>query len=40
LVLDIEHIDDHIIPEVKKLTKISFDVESIPDSAGELKYLS
>jgi hypothetical protein len=40
LVLDIEDIDDHIVPEVKKLTKNSFDVESIVDSAGELKYLS
>ncbi|MCE9686344.1 type I restriction enzyme HsdR N-terminal domain-containing protein [Shewanella sp. AS16] len=40
LVLDLENIDEHIIPEVKKLTKTSFDVESIVSAAGELKYLS
>ncbi|WP_188151876.1 type I restriction endonuclease [Teredinibacter waterburyi] len=40
LVLDLEDIDDHIVPEVKKLTKSSFDVDSIVDAAGELKYLS
>jgi len=40
LSLDLEDIDDHIVPEVKKLTKSSFDVESIVDAAGELKYLN
>lgn len=40
LTLDLEDLDEHIIPEVKKLTKVSFDVESIVDAAGELKYLS
>lgn len=40
LVLDLENLDDHIVPEVKKLTKSSFDVESIVDAAGELKYLN
>lgn len=40
LILDLEDIDDHIVPEVKKLTKNSFDVDSIVDAAGELKYLS
>lgn len=40
LTLDIENIDEHIVPEVKKLTKSSFDVESVIDAAGELKYLS
>jgi predicted type IV restriction endonuclease len=40
LTLDIEDIDEHIVNEVKKLTKSSFDVESIVDAAGELKYLS
>lgn len=40
LTLDLEDLDEHIIPEVKKLTKVSFDVDSIVDAAGELKYLS
>jgi predicted type IV restriction endonuclease len=40
LILDIEDIDPHVVPEVKKLTKSSFDVDSIVDAAGELKYLS
>ncbi|QTH70209.1 type I restriction endonuclease [Pseudoalteromonas xiamenensis] len=40
LTLDIENIDEHLVPEVKKLTKVSFDVESIVDAAGELKYLN
>ena len=40
LTLDLTDIDEHIVPEVKKLTKSSFDVDSIVDAAGELKYLS
>lgn len=40
LTLDLEDIDEHLVPEVKKLTKASFDVESVVDAAGELKYLS
>lgn len=40
LVLDLADIDDHVVPEIKKLTKTSFDIESIVDAAGELKYLS
>lgn len=40
LTLDLEEIDEYIVPEIKKLTKTSFDVESIIDAAGELKYLS
>ncbi|NAW59299.1 MULTISPECIES: type I restriction endonuclease [unclassified Vibrio] len=40
LTLDLENLDDHVVPEVKKLTKTSFDVESVVDAAGELKYLS
>lgn len=40
LTLDLEDIDEHIVPEVLKLTKTSFDVESVVDAAGELKYLS
>ncbi|MFS1428711.1 type I restriction endonuclease [Vibrio splendidus] len=40
LSIQISNIDEHVIPEVKKLTKISFNVDSIIDAAGELKYLS
>lgn len=40
LTLDLLNIDEHLIPELKKLTKTSFDVESIVNSAGELKYLN
>ena len=40
LILDLEDLDDHIIPEIKKLTKSSFDVDSVVDAAGELKYLN
>jgi predicted type IV restriction endonuclease len=40
LILDLEDIDEHIVPEVFKLTKNSFDVDSVVDAAGELKYLS
>jgi len=40
LSLDLENLDEHIVPEVKKLTKNSFDVDSVVDAAGELKYLS
>jgi hypothetical protein len=40
LVLDLSDIDDHVVPEIRKLTKTSFDIESIVDAAGELKYLS
>ena len=40
LILDLENIDEHIVPEIKKLTKSSFDVDSVVDAAGELKYLN
>ncbi|PMH46561.1 restriction endonuclease [Vibrio sp. 10N.286.49.B3] len=40
LTLDISDLDEHIVPEVKKLTKSSFDVDSVVDAAGELKYLN
>ncbi|HBO5587648.1 TPA: restriction endonuclease [Pseudomonas aeruginosa] len=39
LELDILDIDDHAIPELQKLTKSAFDVESIISAAGELKYV-
>ncbi|EOY4610653.1 type I restriction endonuclease [Vibrio cholerae] len=40
LTLDLEDLDEHTVPEIKKLTKSSFDVESVVDAAGELKYLN
>lgn len=40
LTLDLEDLDEHAVPEIKKLTKSSFDVESVVDAAGELKYLN
>lgn len=40
LTLDLLNLDEHIIPEIKKLTKSTFDVDSVVDAAGELKYLS
>ncbi|HHC6666658.1 TPA: type I restriction endonuclease [Vibrio parahaemolyticus] len=40
LVMDLLKLDEHIVPEIKKLTKTSFDVESVVDAAGELKYLN
>lgn len=40
LTLDLEDLDEHVFPEIKKLTKSSFDVDSIVDAAGELKYLN
>lgn len=39
LLLDLCDIDDHVIPELKKLTKPAFDVDSIVNAAGELKYV-
>jgi hypothetical protein len=40
LEIDLLDIDDNIVPELKKLTKSSFDLESIINAAGELKYVS
>ncbi len=40
LTLDLANLDEHLVPEIKKLTKTSFDVDSVVDAAGELKYLS
>jgi hypothetical protein len=39
LELDLLNIDEHVVPELAKLTKSSFDVESIISAAGELKYI-
>ncbi|MET1078647.1 MAG: type I restriction endonuclease [Pseudomonas sp.] len=40
LELDLLDIDEHAVPELVKLTKLAFDVESIVNAAGELKYVS
>ncbi|MDF2182839.1 type I restriction endonuclease [Neptuniibacter sp. CAU 1671] len=40
LELSLEDIDEHVLPEIEKLTKSAFDVDSIISAAGELKYLS
>ncbi len=40
LEIDLLDIDENIIPELIKLTKSSFDLESIINAAGELKYVS
>lgn len=40
LELDLLNIDEHTLPELSKLTKSAFDVESIISAAGELKFVS
>lgn len=40
LTLNLAELDKSIIPEVKKLTKGSFNIDSVVDAAGELKYLN
>lgn len=40
LTLNLENIDEHLVPELQKLTKQAFDVDEVVDAAGELKYLS
>lgn len=39
LVLDLLDVDKAMLPELKKLTKPSFDIDSIANSAEELKYV-
>lgn len=39
LVLDFADIDDTLLPELAKLTKGSFDLDSVISAAGELKYI-
>lgn len=39
LELDLEDIDEHALPALSKLTKQSFDLDSIISTAGELKYV-
>ncbi|EOV8989076.1 type I restriction endonuclease [Cronobacter dublinensis] len=40
LEIDLLDIDENYIPELRKLTKAAFDIESIINTAGELKYVS
>jgi len=40
LEIDLMDMDETVIPELKKITKSAFDLESIINSAGELKYVS
>jgi len=40
LEIDLLDIDEHVVPELAKLTKMAFDVDSIINAAGELKYVS
>ena len=39
LELDLLDIDEHVVPELAKLTKAAFDVDSIISAAGELKFI-
>lgn len=39
LVLDLNDIDETLIPELQKLTKDVFDLDSVINAAGELKYI-
>lgn len=39
LELDMLDLDEHALPELQKLTKSAFDVDSIISAAGELKYV-
>ncbi|GAA1951133.1 type I restriction endonuclease [Amycolatopsis minnesotensis] len=39
LVLDLTDIDETLLPELAKLTKESFDLDSVISAAGELKYI-
>lgn len=39
LVLDLTAVDETLLPEVAKLTKESFDLDSVVSAAGELKYV-
>ena len=39
LELDLRDIDEHAVPELLKLTKSAFDLNSVINAAGELKYI-
>ncbi|EEP6178236.1 restriction endonuclease, partial [Salmonella enterica subsp. enterica] len=40
LEINLTDLDETVVPEIKKLTKTAFDLESIINAAGELKYVS
>lgn len=40
LEFNLENIEENLVPELKKLTKTDFDIESVINTAGELKYLN
>lgn len=40
LQLDLSNIDPYVLPELKKMTKDTFDLESVINAAEELKYVS
>lgn len=40
LEFDLLNIEENLIPELKKITKSAFDIDSIINAAGELKYVS
>lgn len=40
LEIDIEDIEENLMPELMKLTKKDFDIESVISTAGDLKYLN
>ncbi len=40
LVLDLENLDPYLIPEIKKMTKASFDLDAVLNSAEDLKYIN
>jgi hypothetical protein len=39
LVLDLDHVDEMLLPELKKLAKEAFDLDSVLSAAEELKYV-
>ena len=39
MVLDLEDVDESLLPELKKLTKSSFDLDSVISAAEKLKYI-
>ena len=39
LEINLLDLDETVVPEIKKLTKSAFDLESIINAAGELKYV-
>ncbi len=40
LILDLENLDPHLVPELKKMTKTSFDISAVLNSAEDLKYIN